>query len=111
MPVPVNVSYMYLMGSDNDQSTPAHDLDTICHKIEAGKKHKIRFWGYDTKDFVSDSSYVEFIKLETPTKSVCYRDSDEVGNFYYLAKLSKYNFWGVARGKIFITDSLFNSKK
>ena len=109
--MPVNVSYMYLMESDNDQSTHLHDLDTVYHKIEAGKKRKIKFWGYDTKLFVKDSSYCEFIRFETPTKSVGYRDSDEVGNFYYSAKLSKYNFWGVARGKIFITDSLFNSKK
>ena len=109
--MPVNVSYMYLMESDNDQSTHLHDLDTVYHKIDAGKKLKVRFWGYDTKSFVKDSSYCEFIRFETPTKSVCYRDSDEICDFYRSAKLSKYNFWGVARGKIFITDSLFNSKK
>ena len=109
--MPVNVSYMYLMGSDNDQSTHLHDLDTVYHKIDAGKKLKVKFLGYDTKLFVKDSSYCEFIRFETPTKSVCYRDSDEICDFYRSAKLSKYNLWGVARGKIFITDSLFNSKK
>lgn len=110
--MPVNVSYMYFMGYATDQSNPSHELDTICQKIDAGKKRKIKFWGYDTKDFVSDSSYVEFIKLETQGKSVCFRDSDEIGDFFYRStRLSKFNIWGVARGRFVITDSLFNSKK
>ena len=109
--MPVNVSYMYFMASDSNKSTHLHDLDTVYHKIDAGKKLKVRFSGYHTKSFVKDSSYCEFIRFETPTKSVCYRDSDEICDFYRSAKLSRYNLWGVARGKFIITDSLFNSKK
>ena len=109
--MPVNVSYMYLMGVKRDGRGSSHELDTICHVIDVGKKLKIQFWGYDTKNLVKDSSYCEFIKIESPTKSVCYKDSDEIGSFYFSTKLTKYNIWGIARGKFIITDSLFNSKK
>ena len=111
MPVPVNVSYMYLMGYDLDHSTRLHEMDTVCHKIDAGKKLKIRFFGHDTKTFASDSSYFEFIKFKTPTKSVSYKGNDEMCNFCHSAKLTKYNLCGVAHGKFIITDSLFNSAK
>ncbi len=111
MPVPVNVSYMYLMGYGLDHSTRLHEMDTVCHKIDAGKKLKIRFSGYDTKTFASDSSYFEFIKIETPTKSVSYKGYDEMCNFHISAKLKRYNLCGVAHGKFIITDSLFNSAK
>lgn len=109
--MPVNVSYMYFMASDSIKSTHLHELDTVYHKIDAGKKLKVRFAGYHTKSFVKDSSYCEFIRFETSTKSVCYRDSDEIYDFCRSTNLSKYNILGVARGKFVITDSLFNSKK
>lgn len=109
--MPVNVSYMHLMGYGLDNSNQLHEMDTVYKKIDAGKKLKIKFDGYNTKYFASDSSYFEFIKFETPTKSVCYKGEDEMNKFYNSAKLSKYNFWRVTRGKFFITDSLFNCSK
>lgn len=109
--MPVNVSYLSLMAVYSDGRNPLHELDTVYHEINAGKKLKIQFWGYDTKLLVSNSSYCEFIRFETPTKSVCYRDSDEIGIFYHSTNLSKFNIWGVARGKFIITDSLFTSEQ
>ena len=96
MSVPVNVSYMYLMGSGLDHSNDLHDMDTVYHTINPGKKLKLKFEGFDTKMFASDSSYFEFLKLETPTKSVCFKGLEEVRKV-------------IRERKFIITDSLFNS--
>ncbi len=111
MSVPVNVSYMYLMGHGLDHSNDLHDMDTVYHTINPGKKLKLKFEGYDTKDFAKDSSYFEFLKLETPTKSVCYKGSDEIWDFFFPYRPVKSNLWDVSHSKVFITDSLFNSGK
>lgn len=111
MSVPVNVSYMYLMGYGLDQSNDLHDMDTVYHTINPGKGLKLKFCGWNAKDFVKDSSYFGFLKLETPTKSVCYKGSDEIWDFFFPYRPVKSNLWDVSHSKVFITDSLFNSKK
>ena len=97
MPVPVNVSYMYPMGYDLDHSNDLRDMDTVYHTINPGKKLKLKFEGFDTKMFASDSSYFEFLKLETPTKSVYFKGLEEVRKV-------------IRERKFIITDSLFNCR-
>jgi hypothetical protein len=79
-------------------------LSLICHSQNINPAIQLKDGG------VVDKSHA-FLDGETPTKSVCYRDSDEICDFCHSTNLSKFNILGVARGKFVITDSLFNSKK